>query len=132
MSQSLYNGLTASNTRRAGVASLEIDGEAVDVAGDLTYAPYSTKKEMLLGQSGVQGYSEMPITGFISARLRDSGTLSVASFLLKTDSSIVAVLANGKTVYGNNMVCTESSEVATAEATFSVKFEGTDVTESSS
>ncbi len=130
MSATIYTSTTTSTTRRAGVASAEINGEAVDVAGDLTYSPYSVKREMLIGQSGVQGYSEMPVTGFISMRVRDSGMMSVAAFMSMTDVPVVAVLANGKSVYGNNMTCTEASEVATAEATFSVKFEGTDVTES--
>ena len=131
MSASLYTSTQPSTTRRAGVAAAEINGEAVDVAGDLAYSPYSVKREMLIGQSGIQGFSEMPVTGFISMRLRDAQNLSVANFMGMTDISIVIVLANGKTVYGNNLTCTESSEVATAEATFSVKFEGTDVTESS-
>ena len=127
----LYNGPTGTATRRAGVASLEINGEVVDVAGELVYDATYIKREMLLGQSGIQGFSEMPKTGMMSASIRDAGTLSVAGFMQMTNVPVVAVLANGKTVFGDNLTCIEVSEVATAEGTFTVRFEGL-VTESSS
>ena len=130
MSATLYNGTTTNATRRAGIASLEINGEVVDVASDLAYDATYIKREMLLGQSGIQGFSEMPKTGSISATIRDSGSMSVANFMQMTNVPVVAVLANGKTVYGDSLTCTECSEVKTGEATFDVKFEGT-VTESS-
>ena len=130
MSGSIYTGLAGPAGLRAGVASLEIAGEVVDVAGDLAYDATFVKREMLLGQSGVQGYSEMPKTGFISASIRDAGTLSQARLFSMTNVPVIAVLANGKTVYGDSLTCTECSEVKAAEATFDVKFEGY-VTESS-
>ena len=125
----IYNG-PAVGTRRAGIASLEINGEAVDVVGDLTYDSIFIKREMLIGQSGIQGYSEMPKAGAISATIRDAGNMSVAAFLDMTAVPIVATLANGKTVYGDTLTCTDCSEVKTQDATFTLKFEGL-VTESS-
>jgi len=130
MSATLYNGTIGAQSRRAGLASLTIDGEAVDVAGDLTYDATSVTREPLLGQSGPQGYSEMPKYGSMSASIRDAGSLSVANFMAMTDVAVVAVLANGKTVYGSDMTCYEVSEVRTAEASFTVTFRGA-VTESS-
>lgn len=130
MSQSLYTSPTTSATRRAGIASLEINGEVVDVASGLKYDATFIKREMLLGQSGVQGFSEMPKTGSMSAVIRDAGTMSVANFMQMTNVPVVAVLANGKTVYGDSLTCTECNEVDTSEGTFDVKFEGL-VTESS-
>ena len=120
----IYNGPSI-NVRRAGIVSLEINGEAVDVAGDLTYDPI-----FMIGQSGIQGYSEMPKAGAISATIRDAGNMSVAAFLDMTAVPVVVTLANGKTVYGDDLTCTDCSEVRTAEATFTIKFEG-NVTESS-
>ena len=126
----IYYGTSGPNSRRAGIASLEINGEAVDVMGDLIYDATSIKREMLIGQSGVQGYSEMPKTGVIGASIRDSGNMSVAAFLAMTAVPVVGTLANGKTVYGDSLTCTECSEVKTQDASFTVKFEGL-VTESS-
>lgn len=130
MSATLYNGTIGSQVLRAGVVSLEINGEAVDVASDLTYDPINVVREPLIGQSGPQGYSEMPKYGAMTATLRDAGTLSVANFMAMTNISVVATLANGKTVYGSNMTCYEVQPVRTAEATFEVTFRG-QVTESS-
>ena len=130
MSGSIYNGATTSMSRRAGVASLEVNGEALDVAGDLAYDATRMKREELDGQSGPQGYSEMPKYGFISATVRDAGTLSQQRMMELTNVPVVGVTATGKTVYGDSLTCMECSEVKTAEGTFDVKFVGY-VTESS-
>ncbi len=115
--------------RRAGIASLSINGVAYDVVSDLSYMPNKVKRETLIGQSGVQGYSEMPMAGFISATIRDAGSLAAASLNDLTNATLVLVLANGKVVSGDNMWCTDFAEVKTQDATFSVKFEGSTVYE---
>lgn len=130
MSGSIYNG-PGGPGRRAGVVAIEIDGEAIDVAGDATYYPNKVKREPLIGQSGPQGYSEMPEVPFIAFRARDAFSMSVETFMSKTNSQVNMILANGKTVFGSGMFCTEASEVSTMEATFNLKFMGGDVTESS-
>ena len=108
---------------------MSIDGENFDVAGDLAYDATIVKREELDGQSGFQGYTEMPKAGMISAKIRDAGNMTVALFMQKVSSSVVLRLANGKTVSGDAMACIECSEVATQEASFSVKFIGQTVTE---
>lgn len=115
--------------RRAGIASLSINGVAYDVVSDLSYMPNKVKRETLIGQSGVQGYSEMPMAGYISATIRDAGSLAAASLNDLTNATLVLVLANGKVVSGDNMWCTDFAEVKTQDATFSVKFEGSTVYE---
>ncbi|WP_298281259.1 phage tail tube protein [Acidocella sp.] len=121
--------MSGTQNRRAGIAYLSIDGSNYDVVSDAEYFANSVKRESLTGQSGVQGYSEMPVTGYISATIRDAGSLTVASFNAMTSSSLVLTLANGKRVYGDGMWCTEVEAVKTQEATFSVKFEGVSVEE---
>ncbi len=130
MSGTLYTGsISSGGGRRAGVASATVDGEVLDVAGDLSYDPTSVKRETLEGQSGVQGFSEMPKTGMMSFKVRDNGNLTVASFNAKVDSTLVFVLANGKTVYGDGMWSTGETTVGSTEGTFDVKFEGVSVVE---
>lgn len=131
MSGTLYSGsISSGGGRRAGVASATVDGEIVDVAGELSYDPSTVKRETLEGQSGVQGFSEMPKTGLMKFRARDSGSLQVSAFNTKTNSTLVFVLANGKTVYGDGMWNTEVSAVNSAEGTFDLTFEGVSVVES--
>lgn len=122
--------MSGSNQNRlAGIASLSIDGVAYDVVADAAYFANYVKRETLIGQSGVQGYSEMPTAGYISATIRDNGSLTVGYLNTLTNSTLVLTLANGKLVYGDGMWNTESEEVKTQEGSFSVKFEGPTVIE---
>ncbi len=115
---------TITSQRLAGLVSLTIDGQAWDVAADFAYNPSTVKRETIKGQSRVEGYSEMPEAGYISATLRDRGNTTVATFNAMTNSTIVAQLANGKTIMGSAMWCVESEEVRTQEATFAVRWDG--------
>jgi hypothetical protein len=117
-------------SRRAGVAYLTIDGDTWDVVGDLAYDAQTVTRETLAGQSGVQGYSEMPKAGFISATLRTRSDATTYSLASKTSATVIAQLANGTTIYGGNMWQVGDIEIRTQEATFSIRFEGMNVTES--
>lgn len=118
------------NRRLAGLASITIDGDAWDVAGDLEYSPSTVARETMKGQTAVEGYSEMPQQGYMSMRLRDRADETVYSLNGKTASTIIAQLANGKTVYGYGLWQTGEIGVATQEATFTIRFEGPSVVES--
>jgi Phage tail tube protein len=116
-------------SRLAGVASLTIDGDTWDVVSDLAYNPSTVLRETLKGQSAVEGYSEMPTQGFMAATLRDRSDATVFSLNGKTNSTIIAQLANGKTVYGAGMWQVGEIEVRTQEGTFAIRFESGSVTE---
>ena len=115
--------------RKAGIATLTIDGSAYDVVGNLSYMAAGVKRETLIGQSGIQGYSEMPMAQYIQATIRDNGSLETGTLNQLTSSTLVLQLANGKTVYGDGMWNTDFEEVDTQEATFRVRFEGPSVIE---
>lgn len=115
--------------RLAGIAYLTVDAVQYMLAGDLAYSVSSVSRETLVGQDSVHGFSEKPHAGFISGTLRDSGSLSVASFNAMRNVSITCELANGKFVTGSGMWCVEAQEVKTMEGTFEVKFEGPQVEE---
>jgi hypothetical protein len=115
--------------RLAGVASVTIDGDAWDVVGDLEYSPQPVTRETLKGQTAVEGYSEMPNQCYMSMRLRDRADEPVYNLNTKTNSTVIAQLANGKTVYGYNMWQVGEIGVNTQEGTFTVRFEGLSVQE---
>lgn len=115
--------------RKAGIATLTIDGVAYDVVSNLSYNAAAVKRETLVGQSGVQGYSEMPTAQYIQATIRDNGSLETGSLNKLTNSTLVLQLANGKTVYGDGMWNTDFDEVDTQEGTFKVRFDGPSVIE---
>lgn len=113
----------------AGIASLTIDGTNYLVAGDLKYQVSGRKRETLEGQDSIHGYSEKPRAGKISLSLRDRGDLSIAAVQAMTNVTIVAELANGKTIVGSGMWSVEDQEVDTTEAKFDAVFEGKSVQE---
>ncbi len=116
--------------RLAGVVAFTIDGDSWDVVSDLEYSPSTVVRETLKGQSRVEGFSEMPQQGYMAATLRDRPDATVYSLNGKTSATLVAQLANGKTVYGAGMWQTGEIAVRTQEATFAIRFEGPTVVES--
>lgn len=125
MSGSVYGAGIGTPSARAGIATIEIDGEVFDLKGDGTYSATTKTREPIIGQSGPQGYTEMWKYGTIGGQLLDAGNLTVSAIMAKTSSSVKLVLINGKTVSGDGMFCTECTEVATQEGTFNVVFTGT-------
>jgi Phage tail tube protein len=115
----------ADNTNRlAGLCYLTIDGQTYMLSGDFEYSPASFTRETLTGMDTVHGYSEKPQAPHISGTLRDSGGLSVASLNAMTNVTVVAELANGKTVIGRNMWTVEAQTAKSSEATIEIKWEG--------
>jgi hypothetical protein len=115
--------------RLAGITGLTIDGNAYMVVSDVTWSPATWKRETLLGLDSVHGFSEVPIQGYIEATLRDSGTISVGDFNQMRCVEVQVTLANGKIVGGTSMWNTSALEVRSAEGTFQVRFDGTNVAE---
>jgi hypothetical protein len=115
--------------RLAGTCYLSVDGRNYMLAGDFSYKVSGVSRETLKGQDGVHGYSETPQPGYIAATLRDSSTLSVADINGMSNATVVAELANGKTIIGSNMWTTDQQESKASDATLEVKWEGASVTE---
>ncbi|MEF3068066.1 phage tail tube protein [Pandoraea apista] len=118
--------------RLAGTASITVDGTNYLLVGDFEYNPSSVTRETLSGQDGVHGFSEKKRPGSISASLRDAGNLTVADLNSMDNVTVVAQLANGKTIIGRNMWTVEDQTVKSTDATIEVKFEGPQVSETTS
>ncbi|ROR49947.1 UNVERIFIED_ORG: tail tube protein [Providencia alcalifaciens] len=120
-----------SNTtnRLAGTAYVTVNGLSIMVVGDFTYSPSTVKRETLTGMDFVHGYKEKPNPGFILCKVRDSGGTTVADFNDQTDVTIVAELANGKTIIGTGLWTVNTQEVKSEDAEFEVRWEGRSVTE---
>lgn len=115
--------------RLAGLASITIDGSSFDLVGDLVWSPSYVKRETLIGQDSVHGFSELPAAGYIAATLRDNGGLTVKDFNGMTVSTVQCQNANGKGVILTAGWVTEAQEVKTMEGSFNVRFESDDVVE---
>ncbi|WP_237387332.1 phage tail tube protein [Xenorhabdus sp. Sc-CR9] len=117
------------SNRLAGTALVSVDGMSIMVAGDFTYSPSTVTRETLTGMDSVHGYKEKPEPCFISCRVRDSGGTTVADFNKQTNVTIVAEIANGKTIIGEGMWAVKTPEVRSEDAEFEVRWEGISVTE---
>ncbi|WP_168793600.1 phage tail tube protein [Paraburkholderia aromaticivorans] len=110
----------------AGTASLSIDGTTYMITADFKYKPASKKRKTLSGMDRVHGYGEEISPPYISFNLRDWGGLTVADIAKMTDVTVMAELANGKTIIGRDMWTVEEQEVDSTEAKFDVRLEGPD------
>ncbi|PXW23409.1 phage tail tube protein [Paraburkholderia caballeronis] len=108
----------------AGTASLSIDGTTYLITADFKYKPANRRRESLSGMDTVHGYKETISPPFISFNLRDWGGLTVADINTMTNVTVVAQLANGKTIIGRNMWTVEEQEVDSNDAKFDVRLEG--------
>jgi len=115
--------------RLAGTCYLTVDGVSFMLVGDFSYKVSGVTRESLVGQDYVHGYSEKPGQGVISGTIRDSNGLSLADINAMTNVTVMAELANGKTIIGRNMWTIEQPEAKAADATLEVKWEGPSVTE---
>ena len=112
----------------AGAASLTVDGTPYNItASDFRTSQY--KAETLKGQTAVEGYSEMPMEGFISATVRLLPSQASSDLVGARGVTVVLVRRSGQTVYGAGMWQTEDAGTNTVDGTMSVKFEGPLVTE---
>ena len=121
--------MSGTNNPLAGSASLTINGDPWNVVGDLAYMPSGNKNETLKGQTAVEGFSTMPMEGYISATLRDRRDRKLSDFQGASGLTVVGVLANGKVVTCTNGWVTELGELKTQEGTFEIHVESGDVTE---
>ena len=118
------------SNRLAGTVSVTTNGVTIMVAGQFKYSPSTVKRETLTGMDRVHGYKEKPSAPYISCQVRDSGGTTVADFNDMTDVTVVAELANGKTIIGTGMWTVESQEVDSEDAVFDVRWESFSVMES--
>lgn len=122
----------ADNTNRiAGTCYVSADGQRLALVGEFTYRPSNPVREAKMGADGFHGYKEKPMQGQIRAKLRDGNTLSVQALGQMTNITVVAELANGKTVVGRNMfVAGDAPPSADAEeGEIEIVWEGPDVSE---
>lgn len=110
-----------------GAGTLTIDGEVWN-AKEIKYTVSGQKRETVLAQTGVAGFTSMPVQGSISATLIDRKDKSILEMMNKDSATVLVRLNTGKVATGNGVWLVEQPELNTTEGTYEVKFEG-DVTE---
>lgn len=116
------------SNRIAGTCFVRADGKSLALVGEFSYRPTNPTRESKSGADGVHGYKEKPTVGQIKAKLRDTGGTSVSALGQMTNVTVMAELANGKTVIGRNMwVVGDPPSADAEEAEIEITWEGPDV-----
>ena len=116
--------MSTSKNRRAGVISIQANGQVYDAVGGFSYNLGRNKKEMLPGADRVHGFKETVQVPFIEGEIRDSADLDVAAVLDIVDATVTLKLANGKTIMLRDACQTNEGTGDTEEGKFAVRFEG--------
>ena len=110
----------------AGIGTLTVDGNQLAVRANLTISPDPVVREGIAGQDRVHGYREMPRTPYIEADLSIQAVQAVSNLLLDIlgSSTIVAMLADGRTFQLNQAWYLGATEINAADGQYKAKFEG--------
>lgn len=118
-------------TKLAGAVAFSVDGVNYDVVDTISYQSGGWRREELLSLSGAKGeFREVPFHGRISVNIRDHRGSSLADWQAMSDVTVIARLANGKTVSGSGLFVIDAVEINAADATFAVTFCGAEIIES--
>jgi len=110
----------------AGIGLLTVDGVQMALRAAMTISPDVVEREGIAGQDRVQGYREMPRVPYIEAELslQQSQVITDLALNVVGDSTVVALLADGRTFQLNQAWYRGATEVASQEGQYRVRFEG--------
>lgn len=116
--------------RIAGVAYLKIDGAQYALRGNFSVSPSNIERQMLAGQDGPHGFSEMPRIPYIEADISMQPGFSLTQAQAITNSTITAELANGNTYTLRNAATTAAFVINTQAGIAHIRWEGMGANES--
>lgn len=111
----------------SGVETFTLNGEVWNLTKS-SWRPSNPKREILKGQTAVEGYSETPMQGSIEVTVRAQPGQDTSALANTTNGTGVLKQRNGTTVYGSGLVQTAEGKTETAEGTVDLVFEGPTVT----
>jgi hypothetical protein len=112
----------------AGVQSCTISREGaaplrVKVADSANYRLSGVDRETLIGATGVAGYKEMPVQGFIEVGCFEQRDLSFGDMVNWSDVTTTLYTKSGKIIICRGWLVT-TPEPAANDGTFTLRFEG--------
>jgi Phage tail tube protein len=114
----------ATNNRRGGVLSLNLDGVRLDIKGSWTYNLGKRRREAVVGADAVHGFKETPQTPYMEGEISDRADLDVAALFDVVDATVTLQLVNGKTIVLRNGWFAGEGTVGTEEGNVACRFEG--------
>jgi hypothetical protein len=118
------------SNRLAGIANITINGTTVEVVGNFTWTSQNFRNEPLTSMSDpYPGYKQTLMPATLKFEGRDQSDTALSFYSNLTDATIVAVLANGKTLTMTNADLMEQPTVNESEATMELSFAAETITE---
>lgn len=112
------------NRRVGGLLFIKVNSEQFQAKGEFTYNINPTKRESVVGQDGVHGFSETPKAIFIEGSITDSDELDLEGFMKIRDATLTLELANEKVIQLRDAFYAADGDVTTSEGEIQVRFEG--------
>ena len=110
--------------RVGGVVYLRVDDKLYPLGdGDITFNIGGLKREAVLANAGVAGFSAKPQVPYIEGELVHTKDLDIPALLVVEDARVTAELYNGKTVLLHNAYFAGDGEF-TSEGKLKFRFEG--------
>lgn len=109
--------------RVGGIIQVSVNGEVQQAKGNWSYNLGLPKRDPVIGEDGIHGYTEKPQVAFIEGEITDRGDLDLQSLASLTDSTITIRLANGKMVSISGAWFAGEGTAQTQEGNVSVRFE---------
>ncbi|MBV1835656.1 phage tail tube protein [Acetobacter estunensis] len=110
-----------------GTATATINGVAWNVVGECQYQAAGTQNETAKGQSAVEGFTTMPVEGYVQMTLRDRRDLNPLDYQGSSGLTVVVEQANGKVITVDDGWQVETIVVNTQEGTWELKVESASV-----
>jgi hypothetical protein len=110
----------------AGIGTLTVDGVQMALRANMTVSPDMVVREGIAGQDRIHGYRELPRVPYIEAELSLQQFQNVTDLAINIvgDSTVVALMADGRTYQLNGAWYKGETEIQSQEGQYRVRFEG--------
>jgi len=106
-----------------GTAQIRVDGQTLDVFGDIKYSTTNEEREIRRGVDRHFNPKVTPVTPYVEMTISDASNLDVKALAEAQDVTVVVQLANGKLVTFPECDQVNRVEVDAIESTMSLRYE---------
>ena len=107
-----------------GTAQVRVDGETLDVMGDVTYSPVVEEREIRRGVDGHYSPKVTPVVPFIEIKVSDASNLNVKKLASAENVGVSLKLRNGKLFTLADADQVNRVEVDAIDTSFTLRYEG--------
>jgi len=111
------------NRRVGGIIFFKVNGELFQAKGEFTYNINPVKRESVVGQDAIHGFTEAPKAVFIEGAITDSDELDLEGFQAVRDATITLELANEKVIVLREAFYAADGDVTSSQGEIQVRFE---------